>query len=219
MYANRYAGSRGFKPASLGASLLVNGAVVLGLIYAAPKIVPTHAPRLTIHDIDLAPPPPPPEPQPHPHVARTAAVPQPTAPRPTVIVPNDTPPITLMPLQPPAGPVDLGNAPGPAAQPSPAPLPALIDATADPRYADDFQPAYPPEERRAGNAGRVVVRVLIGVDGRVKQVDKVSAASDAFFAATRDQALRKWRFRPATRGGVPVESWKTMGVTFRLQDE
>ena len=29
-------------------------------------------------------------------------------------------------------------------------------------------------------------------------------------------ALAKWRFKPATRGGVPEESWKIMTVRFTL---
>jgi periplasmic protein TonB len=64
----------------------------------------------------------------------------------------------------------------------------------------------------------VVVRVLIGVDGRVKQVERVSADSDGFFEATQRQALARWRFKPATRGGVPVESWKQMNVHFVMED-
>jgi protein TonB len=69
-----------------------------------------------------------------------------------------------------------------------------------------------------GNPGKVTVRVLIGTDGRVKQVEPVTATSDAFFRATRDQALRRWRFRPGTRDGVPQEAWRTMSVTFVMAD-
>lgn len=219
MYANRHAGSRGPKPASLGASLLISGCVLLALVYAAPKVTPvTHQP-IQIRLIPLDQPPPPlPEPKPQPSV-RSSTTPLPLAPPSEVKTVSAEPPISITTILPPAGPVDLGAGVGPGAEPSPLPLPTLVAATADPRYADDFQPTYPPGERRAGHEGRVVVRVLIGVDGRVEQVQKVSAANDAFFAATRNQALKKWRFKPATRGGVPVESWKTMGVTFQLQEE
>jgi len=219
MYANRHTGSRGSKPASLGASLLLSGGVLLALVYAAPKVIPVAHKSIDVRLIPLDQPPPPvPEPRPQLHV-RTAPAPLPVSPQPEVKTATEQPPITITTILPSAGPVDLGTGAGPATEPSPLPLPPLVGASADPRYANDFQPTYPPEERRAGHEGRVVVRVLIGVDGRVEQVEKVSAASDAFFAATRDQALRKWRFKPATRGGVPVESWKVMGVTFRLQEE
>ncbi len=64
--------------------------------------------------------------------------------------------------------------------------------------------------------GSVTVVVTIGTDGRVKNVEKVRAASEAFYRATEQQALRHWRFKPATVDGKPVESRKTMTVHFRL---
>ncbi|WP_163484575.1 energy transducer TonB, partial [Escherichia coli] len=92
-------------------------------------------------------------------------------------------------------------------------------AKRDPRYADAFQPNYPASELRAQRDGRVSVRVLVGADGRVKSVEQVSATSPAFFEATRQQALSKWRFKPATRGGVAEESWMTLSVTFQIKDQ
>ncbi len=64
----------------------------------------------------------------------------------------------------------------------------------------------------------MTVRVLIGVDGRVKQIERVDATSDAFWNAARTQALSRWRFRPATRGGVPEEAWRTMTLRFVLEE-
>jgi periplasmic protein TonB len=96
-------------------------------------------------------------------------------------------------------------------------MPALVAAAQDPRYLKDFQPAYPAAELRAQRDGIVKIRVLIGTDGRVKAAEPVSATSDAFFEATRRQALSKWRFKPASRGGVPEESWKTLSVRFEIK--
>ncbi|TAJ41295.1 MAG: energy transducer TonB, partial [Chitinophagaceae bacterium] len=48
-------------------------------------------------------------------------------------------------------------------------------------------------------------------------VEMVSAAHPGFFEATRKQALRYWKFRPATRDGVATESWRTMTVRFTIQ--
>ncbi|HEX7782845.1 MAG TPA: TonB family protein [Sphingobium sp.] len=94
--------------------------------------------------------------------------------------------------------------------------PVFAQAQPDPRYARDLQPNYPPSMQRMEMAGSVTVRVRIGVDGRVLAVEKLSAASDAFWEATREQALRKWRFRPATQDGAPVESERIMTVTFEM---
>ena len=55
-------------------------------------------------------------------------------------------------------------------------------------------------------------------NGRVTAVERLSATSDAFWRATQRQALSRWRFRPATLDGRPVEGIKVMTVTFRIQD-
>ena len=88
---------------------------------------------------------------------------------------------------------------------------AAIDARAP------FQPSYPSRLARQDIEGVAVVRVLIGSDGRVKAVEQVSATDPEFFEATRTQAMRHWRFKPATRDGVAVESWRTMTVRFELK--
>lgn len=95
--------------------------------------------------------------------------------------------------------------------------PVTTTATIDPSAAGRFQPDYPLQLVRADVEGSATVRVLIGTDGHVKQVEMVSATDPAFFDATRKQALRYWRFRPATSDGTPTESWRTMTVKFRLQ--
>jgi protein TonB len=119
------------------------------------------------------------------------------------------------PYVPPAG---TGDGPTVVADP-PAPLPAprLVLAELDPRYAGAFQPDYPASEQRREIEGVARVRVLIGTDGRVKAVELVSTDSPGFFAETKRRALAKWRFTPATRGGVAEESWKTMTVRFEIK--
>jgi protein TonB len=106
--------------------------------------------------------------------------------------------------------------PGPVYVDPPAP-PKLVLAQADPRYAGLFQPEYPLREERAGVEGSVTLRVLIGTDGRVKAVELVRTDSPAFFDAAKKRALSKWRFKPATRGGTPEESWKEMTVRFQIK--
>lgn len=92
-----------------------------------------------------------------------------------------------------------------------------IGAKLDPRYASALQPDYPPALARNEIEGSATVRVLVGADGRVKQVEKIHATEDGFFDATRRQALAKWRFKPATEDGVAVESWREMTVRFELR--
>jgi protein TonB len=101
-------------------------------------------------------------------------------------------------------------------QPDP-PAPVIVGAQPDPAFAGAFQPPYPPQLLRTGVEGKVVVKVLIGADGRVKQAVIVSADDPKFADVTERQALGRWRFRPATRDGVPVESWKQLTVRFEIR--
>ncbi|WP_066726809.1 energy transducer TonB [Sphingomonas pituitosa] len=206
---------------SFGAALAINGAIVAGLIFSAPQFMPKPQPK-PFEGKNIPLPPPPVEPiklQPKPEKVVTPTQPLPTIPDPVIAQPTDNRiEATNVIADPPAPfikPAETG--PSVVADPPKAVL-ALIGATTDPRYAQDFQPEYPSQEMRAQRDGLVTLRVLIGTDGRVKAVEQVSASSDAFFAVTKRQALGKWRFRPATRGGVAEESWKTMTVRFRIED-
>ncbi len=165
-------------------------------------------------------------------------VPLPQAPepeRPVQTRPDPAPtPVTLAPPDrivptPPRSPFETGVRPAdpgplppiadplPPRQPDPAP-PVRVEAQIDPRFASALQPQYPASEQRAQNSGTVRIRVTIGTDGRVRAVARLSATSDAFWAAAERQALTRWRFRPATLDGRPGESTKVMTIHFRIEE-
>ena len=106
----------------------------------------------------------------------------------------------------------------PKVEPIAIPVPLIKTARLDPRYTSALQPEYPQSMARAGQSGSVTVRVRIGSDGRVKEVQILNSASDEFAEATKRQALRKWRFIPATRDGQAEESWREMTVKFEMPD-
>lgn len=219
MYADtRYVPSTP-RSVGLGGSLAISGLLIAGLMSFVPNII-AKAPPGSIETYPVNDPPPPPpnriekkvEPKPQ-HA--NIYIPDP------LIVPRDAPTIQgtdVLPLDPPSREVLVDPGPATIIAEPPLPLPPLIGAQQDPRFARDYQPEYPSTELRAQRDGKVSVRVLIGVDGRVKAIEQVSATSAAFFEATRRQALAKWRFKPATRGGVPQESWKTLSVRFELKN-
>tara|TARA_B100000378_G_C17724581_1_gene300029 strand:+ start:36 stop:338 length:303 start_codon:yes stop_codon:yes gene_type:complete len=96
--------------------------------------------------------------------------------------------------------------------------PKLTEASIDPRALPAFQPDYPSAMIRQQVEGKVTVRVSIDAQGRVIGVEKIAASDDSFWLATQRHALRKWRFRPATRDGVAVASTKVLTVRFTLSD-
>jgi periplasmic protein TonB len=96
----------------------------------------------------------------------------------------------------------------------PPPPPIFKRASRDSRFAADFQPNYPSALLLRRIEGSATIRVLVGTDGRVREANVVSATHPDFGKAAVKQALKAWRFKPATRGGQPVEDWVTMPVSF-----
>lgn len=220
MYAeHRYAPPKS-RAISFGGAFLINGALIAGLIFAAPNVIPKGPEGgitvVPIWDPPIPDPVEPPKPTPD---NRTAQTPRPNAPDPFIKTLSENTTTTTDKISEPVPGLPPVEDVGTFTEAPPPPVPPLLTAEQDTRYLKDFQPAYPSVELRAQRDGVVKLRVLIGIDGRVKAAESVSATSDAFFEATRRQALSKWRFKPATRGGVPQESWKTMSVRFLIKDQ
>ncbi|MBB5987735.1 energy transducer TonB [Sphingobium lignivorans] len=207
-------------PAAMAAALALNGGL-FALLIALPvavQVIPADPP-IRIRHVPLDPlPAPVPEPQktesPRNVVQPVIAHPvQPDPIRVEPLVPLDTgPQIALSEFRLPTTPAE------PIAPIESPAEPVLHKARPDPRFADAFRPAYPAALRRDGLEGSVTVRVTIDPRGRVTDVEMVSASNPVFFEETRRQALRFWRFVPATRDGVAVQSVQTMTVHFRLEN-
>jgi TonB family protein len=117
--------------------------------------------------------------------------------------------------------------PTPTPQPA-TPVPAEVPASADrtgvyaavpaggtqPEEIDRVIPRYPAIARRAGIQGPVVVRGIVRRDGTIDNVEVIKDLPYGLGDAAAD-AVRRWRFQPATYRGEPIDVYYT--VTFRLQ--
>jgi protein TonB len=82
----------------------------------------------------------------------------------------------------------------------------------DADYLHNPPPEWPRMSQRLGEKGLVVVRVLIGTDGRprtaqVKQSSGFTRLDDASVTAALG-----WRYVPGKRGGVPEEMWVNVPI-------
>ncbi len=75
---------------------------------------------------------------------------------------------------------------------------------------------YPPQAIKQSLEGKVLIRVLVGKDGRPKRsiIDQ-SVATSLDEAASR--AVMSSVFTPAIQNGAPVEMWITVPVNFKLR--
>ena len=79
-------------------------------------------------------------------------------------------------------------------------------------------PKYPPAAERMGVTGEVEAEALIGIDGTVEEVRVIRVEGREFgFEKATEEAIRKWRYKPAMKKGVRVRVWVTVRVPFRLQ--
>jgi protein TonB len=73
------------------------------------------------------------------------------------------------------------------------------------------QPVYPESGLEKGLEGTVLLRAVIGTDGKLLSLGAVSATKAAL------NAVQLWTYEPTLLNGQPVEIVTTISVTFRLQ--
>jgi protein TonB len=74
-------------------------------------------------------------------------------------------------------------------------------------------PKYPPVAKNFHTSGTVVLAARIDEQGRVLKATAVSGPG--LLRPTAEEALRKWRFKPAVRDGVNVSSEVRISIIFR----
>ena len=170
-------------------------------------------------------PPAPPAPQPQTPVARKPVqrkpelqpAPQPEPlPQPAAATPEPAPVVAATPAA--AAPETAIEATSVAARPAaPAAAPRIELPSSDAAYLNNPKPAYPALSRRLGEQGKVVVRVLIGLDGRAQQAEIRSSSGYDRLDQAALATVRSWRYVPGTRNGVPEAMWFNVPINFVLE--
>jgi TonB family protein len=80
----------------------------------------------------------------------------------------------------------------------------------------DVTPDYPSAAKAAGVQGVVFVATTIHKDGSVGQVEAIRGPAELTDAAKN--AVKQWRYEPATVDGKATEMPMTVGVKFSLDD-
>ena len=130
----------------------------------------------------------------------TTATIEPVLPPPTETILEPPPPAIV--------PTDLRDSSGVYA--------AVPPGGTQPEEIDRVVPRYPSEARRAGVQGAVVIRGLVRRDGTIDDVEIIKDLPHGLGDAARD-AVRRWRFQPATLNGEAIDVYYTVTVNFRLR--
>ncbi|WP_373425344.1 energy transducer TonB [Variovorax boronicumulans] len=146
---------------------------------------------------------PPPPPPPPPKVAKAPPPPRPQAirePKPTPA--PQAPAGTTEPPPPPAPPAAPTPPAPPALPPAPPAPPAVQLPSSNADYLQNPKAVYPAMSKRLGEQGKVIVKVLVGVDGLPKSAEvKKSSGFDRLDEAAIEYIM-KCRFVPGKVNGV-----------------
>ena len=92
-----------------------------------------------------------------------------------------------------------------------------VGARFDAGYLKNPAPPYPPQSRRIGEEGKVILRVSVTPQGTAESVEiKTSSGSQRLDEAAQ-KTVRNWRFIPAKRGDTAVQSFVLVPIIFKLE--
>lgn len=167
----------------------------------------------------MAKPPPPPRPVPPPPATPAAPVANVPPVQPSSLAETPMPPVPAVSIPSPLPAPPLTSAPAPAPAPAtPIPVPVELPSSSA-AYLNNPLPPYPSLSRRLGEQGTVVVRVLIGVDGRAAQASIERSSGFERLDRTALQTALGWRYVPGKRGGQPEAMWFNVPIVFSLTDK
>lgn len=165
-------------------------------------------------------------PQPTPPARQKAAVKKPPPQAPTQIPPRPVvkarQPAAVAPA-PPTEEIPAATEPG---KPIPSPggsqtgspdSAETIRQPAVPLYRRNPPPTYPRMAKARGYQGRTLLKVLVGPDGRVKEIAVADSSGYAVLDEAAVKTVRQWLFEPARQGLAPVAMWVTVPIRFQIR--
>lgn len=112
-----------------------------------------------------------------------------------------------------SAPLDLtGNDHVPICRGQDTAVPGCITA---PHATYSPDPKYPKKESKAHRRGTVVLDLVVDADGLPRDIKVSLPLSPEFDRAALD-AVKKWKFSPATKDGRPVATQIKVEVSFHL---
>jgi protein TonB len=150
-------------------------------------------------------------------VTKSPAVVRKQSPRsaPTLRKPEIPPPAPQAPAATPAEPSAPDN---PSPLPSRPAVPVKTDVGIPASYAaTNRKPEYPALSRRYGEQGTVLLRVFVREDGTAGEIQLKTSSGFPLLDKSAINAVKDWRFNPATLDGKPIAEWYQVPIPFKLE--
>jgi protein TonB len=191
--------SRASSRGGIGAAIIaVHVLLIYGICNWTPLRQVFDQPPIEANIIDTAPPEAEVLPPPPPAVVR-------------VELPTMEPPLISITEEPPPAAITIVKADMPA---PPAPSEAPPRVVTDVAYLQPPAPKYPPESKRSGEEGLVVLRVLINEVGRAARIDVERSSGYARLDAAARAAVEHALFKPYIENGAPRMALAMIPIEF-----
>ena len=92
----------------------------------------------------------------------------------------------------------------------------LNEVDQPPRAVRTFPPQYPFIAKRDNITGRVVLRFVVDVDGNAKEAEVAQSEPEGVFDEAALKALERYKFKPAIKGGKPVNCIVKLPIAFTM---
>jgi protein TonB len=97
-----------------------------------------------------------------------------------------------------------------------APTLKISEVDKAPRLIEKVEPQYDEDARKEKISGTVILSLAINQKGGLEDI-AVKRSLDPRLDRNAVEALSKWRFEPAEKGGKPVRVMATVEINFRLE--
>ena len=115
-------------------------------------------------------------------------------------------------------PATTGNAPRGSSVAGDSSLGERVSqARFDADYLRNPAPPYPAISRRMREEGKVLLRVSVMPAGTADSVEIKTSSGSTRLDESALRTVRQWRFIPARRGEIAVQSWVLVPVIFKLE--
>lgn len=179
---------------------------------------PPQAPEIfSVSLLPMSPPAPtPPAPAPKPQPVIKQAQPKPT------VVPKPAPSTSQTAISqaqptPTQASTDAPSTTAPSGADKPSTTTAAIVPAHDAAYLNNPRPVYPAMSRRLGEEGRVMLEVHINADGIPSKVTIHKSSGFPRLDDSAFEAVKRWKFAPARRGGEAIASVAIVPIPFVLE--
>jgi protein TonB len=85
-----------------------------------------------------------------------------------------------------------------------------------PTIITSSRPVYPRVARESGWEGTVIVRTRIDTNGIPSQVNIRKSCGHPTLDRAAQDAVKRWAFRPAKDGNIPITKWVDIPIKFNL---